>query len=297
MRRIVWGMSYLLTAVLALILAVPTISVAPGVPTISLGAAVAAVQEARNVYLGPDGEPLPFNNDEEIVDFLSTAEILERTRIDEGINRTWKLLMEKDGVRAHAIFREVDITEKNKRVGPIFFLFFRDSYIFDCAAYEMAVLLGMDNVPPAVLSTVNRTPGSVQLWVEGAHKIDTIDFDPPIALDWVHQMATMYLFDALIYNVDRHKGNLMIDDDYKLWLIDHGRAFQRKSDPYTIDQVQTVDRRIWERLRELDEATITEAMGDYLDSAEVAALMARHRKLVDHINKRIEELGEERVLF
>jgi len=156
-------MSYLLTAVLALSLAAPTIVVVPGVPTISLGAAVAAVQEARNVYLGPDGEPLPFNNDEEIVDFLSTAEILERTRIDEGINRTWKLLMEKDGVRAHAIFREVDITEKNKRVGRIFFLFFRDSYIFDCAAYEMAVLLGMDNVPPAVLSTVNRTPGSVQL--------------------------------------------------------------------------------------------------------------------------------------
>ena len=282
MRRIVGGMSYLSTAVLALSLAIPTINAFPAVPTTSHGivvSAVSAVQKARTVYLGPDGEPLPFESDEAIVDFLITSDIIERTRIDEGINRTWKLLMEKDGVRAHAIFREVDIIEENKRVSPIFFPL-GDSYIFDCAAYEMAVLLGMDNVPPAVLRGVARTPGCVQLWVEGAHRVGGTDFRPPNTQDWVRQLWTMSLFDALIYNVDRNTGNLMVDDHYKLWLIDHGRGFQRKSDPFNIDKVEMVDRRIWERLRELDEATISAAMGDYLDSEQVVSLMARHRKLV-----------------
>ena len=320
-------MSYLLTAVLALSLALPAGSAAPAGPAllavsavpaglalpaasatpagpalpaisaVPAGLAPLAVQQSGRVWIGPDGKPLPFENDEVIVDFLNTAEILQRTRIEEGINRTWRLLMEKDGVRARAIFREVDILERNQRVGPIFFLVFRDTYMFDCAAYQMAVLLGMDNVPPAVLRTVNRTPGSVQLWIEGARKTDTTDFHPPNALDWVHQLWTMYLFDSLIYNVDRHPGNLMIDDDYTLWLIDHGRGFQRKPNPLNIDQVVMVDRRIWERLRELDEATITEAMGDYLDSSEVVSLMSRHEKLVDYIKKRIEELGEGSVLF
>ncbi len=205
--------------------------------------------------------------------------------------------MEKDGVRAHAIFREVDLVEENRRVGPIFFLVFRDSYIFDCAAYQMAVLLGMDNVPPAVLRRVDRTDGSVQLWIEGTHRVDAADFHPPGALAWARQLWTMSLFDALIYNVDRNSGNLMADDDYKLWLVDHGRGFQRKSDLLNIDQVPMVVRRIWERLRELDEATIRAAMGDYLDSEEVVYLLDRHRKLVDHINKRIEERGEQAVLF
>ncbi len=167
-------MSYLLTAVLALSLALPTITVAPTVLSSSFRApvsAVSVVQEPRNVYLGPDGEPLPFENDEAIVDFLCTADIVERTKIDEGTDRAWKLLMEKDGVRAHAIFREVDITENDNPVGP-------------CAAYEMAVLPGMDNQPPAVLRRVGRTPtpGSIQLWVEGAHSTDTADFNPPHAL-------------------------------------------------------------------------------------------------------------------
>ncbi len=29
---------------------------------------------------------------------------------------------------------------------------------------------------------VQRTPGSIQLWVEGAHSTDTADFNPPRAL-------------------------------------------------------------------------------------------------------------------
>ncbi len=127
--------------------------------------------------------------------------------------------------------------------------------------------------------------------------MDGTGFRPPNIQAWIRQQRTMFLFDALIYNVDRNIGNLMVDDDYKLWLIDHGRGFQRKSDPFNIDKVEMVDRQIWGRLRELDEATITEAMGDYLNSAEVAALMARHRRLIDHINKRIEEFGEDIVLF
>ena len=34
------------------------------------------------------------------------------------------------------------------------------------------------------------------------------------------------LFDQLIYNVDRNLGNLVIDKNWTIWMIDHSRAFR-----------------------------------------------------------------------
>ena len=38
----------------------------------------------------------------------------------------------------------------------------------------------------------------------------------------------MRLFDSLIFNDDRNPGNYLFDADWKLWMIDHSRAFQMR---------------------------------------------------------------------
>ena len=264
---------------------------------VALGLAALGVQETTHTWIGPDGQPLPFRSEEEILDFLRTADVIEQHDIGQGINRTRRLLLEKDGVRAHAAFREVDITLGEARVGDRFYLVFRDSYIFECAAYRLAKMLGMDSVPPAVPRRLDRTDGSVQLWLEGARAQDAGTFRPPDASAWAQQLWTMNFFDALVYNVDRNPGNLMVGADYKLWLIDHTRAFQRKSDPLELDKVVRVPRQIWKRLVELDESHVRNALDDFLDPAQISSLLARRDKLIEYVNRLSAERGADIVFF
>ena len=44
-------------------------------------------------------------------------------------------------------------------------------------------------------------------------------------------MWVVRLFDQLIYNTDRNLGNLLIDKDWRLWMIDHTRAFKTFTEP------------------------------------------------------------------
>ena len=123
--------------------------------------------EAREVtWLGPDGAPLPFQSPDDLKMFLETADVVNSEAIGVGINSFRKVLLRQDGVRAHAIFRDVDVQKRTARVGDRNFLFFSDSYRHECAAYELALLLGFDNLPPAVLRRIRGDPGSLQLWLE-----------------------------------------------------------------------------------------------------------------------------------
>ena len=118
-------------------------------------------------WLGPDGEQLSFRSNEEIEEFLRTAEIISRERVGEGLNNFLKVLLEKDGIQMHAIFRDVHVerTQMPLSDGKISF-FFRDDAIFECAAYELAKLLGLDTVPPTVGRKIRGQQGTLQAWVE-----------------------------------------------------------------------------------------------------------------------------------
>ena len=59
-------------------------------------------------WLAADGEPLPFASEDEILDYLRSARVVERKRIDAGVNRPFKVTLERNGITAHAVFRTVD---------------------------------------------------------------------------------------------------------------------------------------------------------------------------------------------
>ena len=108
-----------------------------------------------------DGKPLPFQSDEELLEFLQTADVTAEKKLTGGVTFPRKVRLEKGGIRADAIFRDIN----EQRTTPTFGggpdeLYFRDNYIFEPAAYQLSLLLGLDNVPPATLRTLARGDGA-----------------------------------------------------------------------------------------------------------------------------------------
>ena len=259
---------------------------------------VAAVAEAG--WSGPDGRPLPFESPDEIREFLHTAEIVSTQKISEGINQPLKVRLEKDGVVAHAVFRTVDESRQRIRLSGKTIRNFRDSYVFECAAYELSLMLGIDNVPPCVLRRIGASHGSLQLWIEDAmteKKRRALGQDPPGSVLWPRRQQTMRLFDALIFNFDRNQGNILIDRQWNQWLIDHTRSFLLSTEIDRIERIVWCERGIWDRLRALDAKSSKLHLGPYLDAMRIRAMLERRDKLVAHLQQRIDKIGEGAVIY
>jgi hypothetical protein len=250
------------------------------------------VPTSPSVWKGPDGRPLPFATEEELVEFLRTAEVVESQDIPMGITKPLKLVLEKDGVRARAAFRYEEVERKDVSIEGRHYRRFRDSCRFECAAYRLARLLGLDRVPPTTDRKFQGRSGSVQIWVEGARDEEAKDFRPPNPLAYVRQTWDQDFFDNLILNVDRNSTNVIVDEGYRLWLIDHTRAFQPVPELLDPERVTRINRTLWTRLKELDEAALKEAVGPYLDGEEVMCLARRRELLLEHVEALVAERGE-----
>lgn len=264
-------------------------------------AASAAEPGSERRWVGPDGAVLPFRTDEEALDFLRSAEVVASERIHKGVGGARKLLLERGGIRAHAVFRTVDKrVPSGERRGWRRYTSFRDHYGFECAAYELGRLLGIDRIPPVVERRHKGRRGSLQLWIENAIDDETRqrrNLEPPDRVRWSRQMKSMRLFDALIQNDDRNMGNLLIDDQWGFWLIDHTRTFVPDRALRDPERLTLCPRGLWERLRGLDRAAVEERLSPYLTLPELSALFDRWDRLVAHFEARIEAQGEEAVLM
>jgi hypothetical protein len=257
--------------------------------------------KAERIWIGPDGSPLPFRTYEEVEQFLLTAEVIDMEEIPVGVTDPRRALLEKDGIQARAIFRDVDIFERqislpNKGVRRNW----RDCCMFECAAYELAKMLGLKNIPPVVMRKVKGDKGTLQIWMEQS----MMETDraknktkPPNA--WKHKMQwqVIRVFDALIYNDDRNAGNVLYDSDWNVWMIDHTRSFARISDLPKPNLIQFCERDLWQALQSLDEEVVKERLKDYLKSGELKSMFKRREKLVAYLEDRIEQHGEKKVLF
>ncbi len=270
--------------------------------------AAAATAEARSAappaamrWTEPGGKPLPFRSEDELLEFLRTAEVRSERPLSGGVTFPTKLLLEKDGVLADAIFRDVN----EEKSAPTFGggrndLYFSDSYIYEPAAYELSRMLGLDNVPPATLRRLHTKNGSVQIWVEHAMTELTRIKDkikPPDVPRWNRQLQMMNVFDALVYNTDRNRGNILITPDWKLWMIDHTRAFRRNPFLQNAAAITQCERGLYQKLKTLDESLVRERLKPYLSSFEMDALLTRRKLILERLDAVIAERGEEQVLY
>ena len=246
--------------------------------------------QAEVVFYDPDGEPLPFETFEEVEDFLETADIVWKEKLDSGTNkRKRKIMLEKDGVKAHAILRTGYEVKDSPGGG------FVDSCHSEVAAYQLSRLLGLESVPPAV----RRKGGSIQIWVENAttdasRREKGTEPEDPVAFE--QQVQVMGVFDNLIANTDRNPGNILIDGEGKVWFIDHTRSFAGQTELKFPDKITGCDRKMWKRLQTLSDAELEEAMRPYLRLYQ-NELLVRRQLVVQAIQSQIDSLGEEAVLF
>ena len=286
-----------LVAVLALVASTVT-AVAPG-----LAAEHPARQNARSgsLWKDPDGAPLPFQSNEEILEFLRTAEIESVTDIELGVTNPRRVVLAKDGVRMRAALRDYDETFTRRRFDGVFYFSLRDAYVFDVPAYELALLLDLNNVPPVTFRRIGRDQVSLQVWLEGGMmETDrlTRGIDPPSGRHFRQQTQNMRVFDSLIGNVDRNSGNILIDGDWNFWLIDHSRAFLGNDDTRYLERVQACSRQLFARLKALTAEEMLRVMSPPLSQSDVNWVLRRRDKVVAHIDALIAEKGSEgAVLF
>ena len=123
------------------------------------------------------------------------------------------------------------------------------------------------------------------------------DLSPPDATDFTRQMSEMRVFDNIINNIDRNQGNMLIDQGWNLWLVDHTRSFGRDARLPAEQSVRRCSRDFWQRLQSLDDAAVQERLGPYLGKFEIRRLLQRRDKVVAKLESLIAEHGEDKVLF
>ena len=259
-----------------------------------------SVAEESPRWIGPEGEFLPFVNDEEVVRFLEKAKIVKKRELSSGTTKPWKVLLEKDGVQANAIFRTVDVQRERAKIEGKTHIEFHDRALYECAAYRLSRLLGIDNVPPCVRRTFDRINGTLQLWVEDAmteRELRDSENRPEAGIETARVRQTLRLFDLLVANIDRNLGNLLTDSNGRLWFIDHTRTFGVATRLEELNRLVWCDQEVWEALKALNKKTLYRELTGLVDGRRILALLERRDKIVEHLEKRIGELGEELVLF
>jgi len=106
------------------------------------------------------------------------------------------------------------------------------------------------------------------------------------------QIQVMKIWDELIQNKDRNRGNLLWTSDWTLWLIDHTRAFRLDKKLQNPNDLTRCERGLLDGLQRLTAESLAQAVGSSLTKAEQEAVMARRDLLVKHFEDRLAKLGE-----
>jgi hypothetical protein len=276
-----------------LILGFLTVALSPSLP-------VLAAQDA------PPAAPAtaPDLSEEAMDTFLRTARVVGQRNAGNGVTNSRRATF-TDGVVTHDVHIQVINEEKAVfQAGGVTELNFKDSYRFNIAAYRVARLLGLRNVPMSVERRMDGKTAAVTWWVDDVQmdekqRIERKAFggDPARADKVSKQMQIMRVFDELIQNRDRNQGNLLWTSDFTLWMIDHTRAFRLGRELMKPNELSRCDRELLERLRGLTREAVAGATRGVLTESEVVTLMARRDAIVRHFESRIAAVGEPVVLF
>lgn len=210
----------------------------------------------------------------EFEEYLRTAKVEKIADIPVGVTRPRRAYLASGGLVSSFAW---------KPIKPGLQSGYFESYKSEIAAYEMDKLLGLNMVPVVVERRHDGDLGAAVMWVEGVRSWESV-LPLPKPATWGFQLARMKMLDDLIGNSDRNKGNLLVDADWHVFLIDHSRAFA--TDLKLPQELQNIDRKLWERMLALDEPGLKASMGTWLDSRQIQALIRRR----DAMKKKIDAL-------
>jgi hypothetical protein len=239
---------------------------------------------------------------EEMQRFLLQAEIVATQKTKKGVTGARRITLSDGRVQHDAQLQDVDITLPIFDVGPKYSeVNFKDTYRYNIAGYRLSRLLGLDNIPMSVERKVAGKPAAITWWLddvmldEGARqKKHTVGPDPSRTASQIHIMR---VFDELIQNRDRNSGNLLWTADWKMWMIDHTRAFRLGKDLLKPQSLERIDGAFLGKMRGLTASGLTDAMDKSLTKEEIEAILARRDAIVKLFDDKIAAHGEATVLF
>ncbi len=239
----------------------------------------------------PQVSPAASLTDAQIEAFLLKATVIKTKTSSKGVTGTIRATM-TDGTMTHDAQIQTIDERKAQFVGDKGTEFnFRDCWAFNVAGYKIDRLIGMNMVPVSVSRRWRSNEAAYTWWIDDVmmEEGDRLKkkIQPPSSAAWNQQMQLVRMFDQLIANVDRNMGNLIITRDWRIWAIDHTRAFRTHNTLATPANVTRADRVVAERLKALDRDTLEAATEKYLSSFEIDSLLKRR----DLIVKRLDMLG------
>ena len=205
------------------------------------------------------------------------------TRIEEvpiGVTRPKRGYFEPGGLVASAAWK---VLPPGRPAG------YWESYKSEIAAYELDKLLALGMVPPAVEKRWKGDIGAAVLWLKPVRAWREVQ-DLPKPDKWNRIAVRMKMFDNLICNTDRNSGNLLVDHEWNLYLIDHSRAFI--TDKKLVSVMTRVDRELWKKMLALDEATLSAALGKWIDGGSIRAMLRRRDDMKLVVDNLVAKYGD-----
>ncbi len=240
---------------------------------------------------------------EQIETFLTKAKIIKESTTSKGVTRPVRATL-SDGVLTHdAQFQTVDQAKALFEAGKASEVDFKDTFRYNIAGYRLAQLVGIETVPVSVQRRYKGKDAAVTWW------IDDVMFDESGRLELndkamgpdpqrtQRQLHIMRVWDELIQNRDRNRGNLLWTKDWTMWLIDHTCAFRTGTALLKPVELVRIERTLFDKMKQLTEPSMTQVMKGMLSRNEIRSVLRRRDAIVQHFEKMIAERGEAAVFF
>lgn len=239
-------------------------------------------------------------------EFLKTANVIGQEQMisRQAVTHPWKIELEREGITNHALWKDC----KGKMRG------FMESWKWEIAAYRLDKYLDLNMIPPTVERRFKGKRGSCMLWIYDCfdldHKVENkIPVPSEKIIRWNRAFYLQRAFDNLIANVDRTQRNYLVSQDWCMLLIDHSRSF-RTSKKYVENLIfdenfrqgpdfimKELPRTFVERLKSLNFEIMKDIVGEYLSDKEIKCTLIRRDMILEWLDKRIKEIGEDKVLY
>jgi hypothetical protein len=242
----------------------------------------------RSQAVAPPSAPVSLS-DAEIEKFLKEAKVVKTKGVGKGVTAPIRATL-SDGTLTHdAHIQSVEEKKAQFEAAGATEFNFEDSWRFNVAAYRVDRLIGLQMVPVSISRIWKGQPAAFTWWIddvmmdEGQRLKDKLQ--PPDSGLWNEQMQLVRVFDQLIYNVDRNVGNLLICKTWRVWAIDHTRAFRTQNTLKSGANVTRCDRQVVERLKALNKDVLKKEIGEFVTEYQINGLLARRDKIVEMLEK------------
>lgn len=237
----------------------------------------------------------------EMEEFLLTATIVSHRYIGYGVTDSQRALLRNGAMEHEAHIQTIDEAKNTFNGGRTTEINFKDRCSYNVAAYRLDKILDLNMVPVSVERHAFGKTAAVTWWVDDKLMDETDRFKHKLRAPdqdfWNQQMWAVRVFDQLIFNTDRNLGNLVIDKSWRIWMIDHTRAFRINNRLENPKQLGKCDRRLLAAMRKLNQSTLDQELIPYLSKSEIRALLRRRDRIVQFFDELTAAQGESVVLY